>query len=124
LKILEGDFAGSSASVIKAVGRGPMLRIHTGMMSNKSFRIPSEFTKLKLLNKDESRSAGQFLIIIILAFTLIGIPIAILLALFWKNVDFSIGLHTESGEKFVAQGNASEWKVLKKFVGVGALDSF
>jgi|GEM_PF-5793350 len=124
MKILEGNYQGKEASIVRAVGRGPMLRIRANMLSVPAFRIPSEFETLKLINKDESRTAGQFILILLLGITVIGLPIAILLFLFWKRVDFSVGMKTKTGEKFVAQGNAGEWKVLKKYIGIGELSSF
>lgn len=124
MKIIEGDFNGCGGRMINDVFKGPILEIMTGFMTKKTIKIPSEISTIKLLHKDDKKNTGQNLLIIILALTLIGIPIAILLAILWKNVDFSVGIKTNEGHKFVLQGNSSDWTVIKKYIGLGSLDSF
>ncbi len=124
MKIIEGDFAGNNGRVINAAFQGPMLEIRTGMVGTKKYKIPKDVETIKLLNKDEKRTVGQLLVIIILAVTLIGLILAIPLFIIWKRIDFTVGIKGKDGKKFVAQGDASDWKVLKKFVGLGSLDSF
>ncbi len=124
MKILEGDFAGSKGRVINAAFQGPLLEIHTGMLGTIKYKIPKDVETIKLLNKDEKRTVGQLLILIILALTLIGLILAIPLFVIWKRIDFTVGVKTKDGKKFTAQGNASDWKILKKYVGLGSLDSW
>lgn len=124
MKIIEGDFAGSTGRVVNAVLKGPIFEIKSGIMQATSFRIPKDIETLKLLNKDEQRTAGQLAIIIIFAITLYGLIIAIPLFILWKRIDFTIGVKTKDGKKFIAQGDASDWKLAKKFIGLGAMETF
>lgn len=124
MKIIEGDFAGSTGRVVNAVLKGPIFEIKSGIMQSTSFRIPKDIETLKLLNKDEQRTAGQLAIIIIFAITLYGLIIAIPLFILWKRIDFTIGVKTKDGKKFIAQGDASDWKLAKKFIGLGAMETF
>jgi hypothetical protein len=124
MKIIEGDFSGSTGRIIDAVFEGPRLEIKTGMFESKKYKLPNDIETIKLLNKDEQRTIGQLIILIILAVTIIGLILAIPLFVIWKRIDFTIGVKTKDGKKFVAQGDANDWKVAKKFIGLGALESF
>lgn len=101
-----------------------MFQISTGLMKSVEYKIPAEITTLKLLSKDERRTFGQLIILLLLAVTIIGIPVAILVFIMWKRVTFTIGVKTRDDKKFIAQGNAADWKAVKGFVGLGSLDSF
>ena len=122
--ILEGDFQGKTGRVVNAAFKGPIIEISTGLLSSTSFKLPDDIATLKLLNKDERRTFGQLLITLLLAVTLIGVPIAIFVFLIWKRIVFTVGVKTRSGTKFILQGDASDWKILKRFVGLGELESF
>lgn len=124
MKIIEGDFAGGTGRIINAIFKGPVFEIKTGIMQSTTYSIPQDIETLKLLNKDEQRTIGQLLIIVILAVTVIGLLLAIPLFILWKRVTFTIGVKTRDGKKFVAQGDGDDWKIAKKFIGLGALDSF
>ena len=122
MKIIEGDFAGSKGRVINDVFRGAMIEIRTGIAGTTKYKIPKDVETVKLLNKDEKYTAGQLIILIILAITIIG-PILALFVIS-KRIDFTVGIKGKDGKKFVAQGDPSDWKILKKYVGLGSLDSF
>lgn len=124
MKIIEGDYSGKKARVINAAFQGPVFQIWTGMIETKKYRIPQDIETVKLLNKDEKRTVVQLVILIILAVTIIGLVLAIPLFVIWKRIDFTFGVKTKDGKKFIAQGDASEWRILKKYVGLGSLDSF
>tara|TARA_Y100001933_G_C18663753_1_gene423915 strand:- start:32 stop:406 length:375 start_codon:yes stop_codon:yes gene_type:complete len=124
MNIIEGDYSGSKGRVINAAFQGPMLEIRSGMVGTKKYKLPKDVETVKLLSKDEKRTVGQLLILILLAVTLIGLILAIPLFIIWKRIDFTVGIKCKDGKKFVAQGDAADWKVIKKFVGLGSLDSF
>ena len=124
MKIIEGDFAGSSGRIINAAFQGSIFEIKTGMIGTTKFKIPKDIETIKLLNKDEQRTIGQLIVLILLALTIFGLIIAIPLFVIWKRIDFTIGVKTKDGRKFVAQGDANDWKVVKKFIGLGTLYSF
>jgi len=124
VKIIEGDFSGSKGRVINAAFQGPVFEIRSGMLATQKYKIPKDIETLKLLNKDEKRTIGQLIILIILGITIIGLLLAIPLFVIWKRIDFTIGVKTKDGKKFVAQGDAADWKIVKKYVGLGSLDSF
>ena len=42
----------------------------------------------------------------------------------YSNYYVGACVKTKDGKKFIAQGDASEWRILKKYVGSGSLDSF
>jgi hypothetical protein len=124
MQIIEGDFSGSKGRVINDVFQGPIFEIRSGIIGTQKYKIPKDIETIKLLNKDEKRTAGQLIILIILAITIVGLLLAIPLFVIWKRIDFTIGVKTKDGKKFVAQGDAADWKIIKKFVGLGSLDSF
>lgn len=124
MEIIEGDFQGRRGRIVKGVLSGAMFQISTGLMKSTEYKIPADIVTLKLLSKAESRTIGQLIILLLLAITLIGLPIALLLFLVWKRVAFTIGVKTKDGKKFIAQGDAADWKTVKGFIGLGAMDSF
>lgn len=124
MEIIEGDFHGRTGRIVKGVMAGAMFQISTGLMQSVEYKIPSDIATLKLLSKDERRTFGQLIILLLLAITIIGIPIAILAFIIWKRVTFTIGVRTKDGKKFIAKGDAADWKTVKGYVGLGSLDSF
>lgn len=124
MKIIEGDYAGKKGRVIKAAFGGHIIEVRSGVIGTTKYKLLKDVETIKLLNKDESRTVGQYILILLLAFTLIGLILAIPLFFIWKKVDFTVGIKAKDGKKFVAQGNSKDWIVLKKYVGMGSLDSF
>ena len=124
MKIIEGDFVGNKGRIINYAFQGAIFEIHSGIISAIKYKIPKDIETIKLLNKDEKRTVGQLIVLIILGITIIGLLLAIPLFFIWKRIDFTIGVKTKDGKKFIAQGDASDWNVVKKFVGLGSMDSF
>ena len=100
MNIIEGDYSGSKGRVINAAFQGPMLEIRSGMVGTKKYKLPKDVETVKLLSKDEKRTVGQLLILILLAVTLIGLILAIPLFIIWKRIDFTVGIKCKDGKKF------------------------
>ena len=124
MKIIEGDFVGNKGRIINAAFQGAIFEIQSGVISATKYKIPKDIETIKLINKDEKRTVWQLIVLIILGITIIGLLLAIPLFVIWKRIDFTIGVKTKDGKKFIAQGDASDWNVVKKFVGLGSMDSF
>lgn len=124
MKIIEGDFAGRSGRIVKSALSGPIIQVSTGLASSVSFKIPGDVVVIKLLSKEEGRTLGQIVVILLVAATLYLIPVAIALFVLWKRVTFTVGVRTRDGKRFIAQGDATDWKTVQGFVGIGAIDSF
>lgn len=105
-----------SGTIVADVFKGDIMKI-----SGELYKFPNDFDTIKLINKDERRPLGM---IILLMLTVIGIPIALILAIAWKKINASVGIKLKNGKKFIASCDASEWKVASKYVGSGSLDSF
>lgn len=116
MKIIEGDFSGSTGRIVVDVFRGDVMQI-----AGQTYKFPTSFGTIKLINKDERRPLG---IILLLCCTIIGIPLAILLAIAWKKVTANIGFKLNNGKKFIATCDSGEWKIASKYVGTGSLDKF
>jgi len=124
MKIIEGDFVGNKGRIINYAFQGAIFEIQSGVISATKYKIPKDIETIKLINKDEKRTVWQLIVLIILGITIIGLLLAIPLFVIWKRIDFTIGVKTKDGKKFIAQGDASDWNVVKKFVGLGSMDSF
>lgn len=124
MKIIEGDFAGRSGRIVKSALSGAIIQVSTGLASSVSFKIPGDVVVIKLLSKEEGRTLGQIVVILLVAATLYLIPVAIALFVLWKRVTFTVGVRTRDGKRFIAQGDATDWKTVQGFVGIGAIDSF
>lgn len=119
MNIIEGDFQGRSGRIINAAFRGSVFEIYTGMVGKKTYKVPADIETLKLLNKDEKRTARRTILLIILSLIVVGLIITIPLFIIWKKVDFAIGIKTKDGKKFITQGDASDWKVVKNTLVLG-----
>jgi len=124
MRIIEGDFSGKSGQIIKGVLSGAKFQISTGLISSTEYKIPSEISTIKLLSKDERRTFAQLLVALLVGITIVGIPIAILIMIVWKKIDFTVGVKTKDGKKFIARGDTADWKTVKGYIGLGSLDSF
>lgn len=118
MKVIEGEHLGSRARVRHHLLKGPTLQI----LGKKDYRLPKDVAVFKLMGKDESRTAGQVIVCLLLAVSIIGLPIALLLLLIWRNIAFTVAVKAKDGAKFVVQGDAADWKLAKKFVGIGVLE--
>lgn len=124
MRIIEGTFAGSNGRIVRSVLKGPVFEIKTGIMQSKTYAIPKDIETFKLISKDEQRTLGQLIIILLLAITIIGLLLAIPLFILWKRITFTVGVKTRDGSKFIASGDASDWKIAKQYIGLGAIESF
>lgn len=114
MKVIEGNFNGKKGTIMAEAFTGDIMRI-----AGNKLKFPDDFDTIKLINKDEKRPS--ILLLLLLAITLIGIPIAILVALLWKDVTANVAFKLVKGEKFLASCNGNEWKVVQKYCGKGEL---
>jgi hypothetical protein len=123
MHIIEGDFQGRSGRFMNTAFKGPIIKISTGMMQSVEYKVPTDIATLKLLHMDQRLTFGRFIVIVLLGITLIGLLLAIHLLIVWRHVDFSVGIMTKDGNKFVARGNSNDWAIAKKYVGMGSLEA-
>lgn len=117
MKVLRGEWAGKTGRVTQTLLSGPCV-----FVAREKFKLPADFKTVKALSVDDRRSTAQNFILLVLALTLIGIPIAILLALVWRPLNATVGFRLQSGQEFVGQLNKAEYMTLKPFLGI--TDSF
>jgi hypothetical protein len=119
MKIIEGDFPiGKKGKIINTFFRGDILQI-----AGQTYKFPSSFLAIKLINKEESASPSGCLIFLLLI-SVIGIPVAILLAVLRpKQFTANIGFQLNNGKKLVARCDSDEWEIVNKYVGIGSFNN-
>lgn len=113
MRIIEGDLAGSQ---VKINQDNATLEIHARLMVAKSYRLPQDIGSLKVLSNKNFHSLEQWLIMIILALTGIGLIIAIPMFLLAKKKRFTVRITPKHTSAFVIEGNKDDWKELKPYL--------
>jgi hypothetical protein len=119
MKVIDGDGVGLQVSVYKKLFSKYVVQV-----GKDTFALPDDIAKMKLLNKEESRSFVQMLGIIILGLTIIGLIIAIPWLAAHKNHGATLGIQTKSGKRFVFVADNAAWKILKQYVGIGTMQEW
>lgn len=119
MKVIDGDWAGKNATAASNITGGTIITINVGLLKTEKFNMPKDFDSIKLINKENGKTGSQKIVIILLAITMIGIPIAILLAWLWQGARFTVGMTTNDNVKFALKGEGGEWNHFKKHIGLG-----
>lgn len=120
MKVIDGDFKGKTGRIVSAVFKGSVIQV-----SGQTYSLSKDLKRCKELSKSENRTFMQLIIVVLLAVTIIGLPIAILLFILWKNIQFTVGVETSDGKKFVFESSdRSEFKLISKYFGLGAALDF
>ena len=119
MKVIDGDGVGQRVRVYKKLFGKYVIEV-----GNDTFVLPDDIVKVKLLNKEESRSFIQMLGIILLGLTIIGLIIALPWLAAHKNHGATLGVQTKSGKRFVFVTDNAAWKELKQYVGLGTMQEW
>lgn len=111
MQITQGSLQGKNARVVRDVFKGPVLQVN-----GNSYRLKSDIEEIRLISKDESKSALKLFFIILLGCTLVGLIIAIPMLIAHRKVLATIAIRTRDGVGFVAQADTAEWKIVSKYV--------
>lgn len=115
MKVIEGAFEGGRGRIVSDVFAGPVMQI-----AGKKLKLPQDFKTIKLISRDAQKP--NFIIMLLLAVTIIGIPIAILYAVLKTTQTANIALELVSGERFIANCDNDDYKVISDFIGKGELE--
>lgn len=113
VKIIEGDLAGSP---IKINQDNATLEIRARLMVAKSYRLPQDISSFQLLSYKNFHSFEQWLIMILLAFTGVGLLISIPMYFLAKKKRFTIKIKPKQADDFVIEGNKDDWAELKPYL--------
>lgn len=120
MKVIDGVHRGQKGDIVKSFLGRTVMRV-----GGKKYRIDKDFTRFKEINRHERRSLGQLILCILLGITLIGIPLAIIVLIFMKEIQWSAGVETSDGKTFIFESNSrSEYNLAKKYFGIGAAAEF
>jgi len=112
MRIIEGVLQGSQVSLSK---RDDVLQIHARLMVAKSYRLPQDMRSIELVSKEDYRTFGQWLIMGLLALTVVGLLIAIPLFYFGKKLRFKARFTPKHEPEFIVEGDKQDWKEIGHF---------
>jgi hypothetical protein len=116
MKVIEGNYKGSEAIVITSRAHGAVLELRARLLTERGFKLMDDIRSLRLLEKNQSHSFFQYVIMAVLAITIVGLIVAIPMYLWGKNTEFKVDVKTKTGEAFVIQGDKKDWKTIERFV--------
>lgn len=116
MKVIDGNFKGSQAVIITSRAHGAVLEIRARLLTERGFKLMDDMRSMQLIEKTESHSFFNYLIMFVLAITIVGLIVAIPLYLFGKELQFKIKVRTKSGEEFTLQGDKKDWKQIQSYV--------
>lgn len=116
MKVIEGDYKDSQAVVITSSAHGTVLELRARLLTERGFKLMNDISSMRLLDKTESHRFSQWLIMGLLAISIIGLLVAIPMYLWGKNTEFKVEVKARSGERFVLQGDKEDWKSIKPYI--------
>ena len=118
MKIIDGSFKGSKCTAVKWPMQAPYLKIGSERLDIATL------DEVTLVTKSEKRTFSQVLIILLLGATIFGLILAVPLFFSWKKIDYIVDIRKDLGRskiEFVAAGKNKSWRIMKDFIGLGAL---
>ncbi len=113
MRIIEGDLAGSQ---VKINQDNATLEIHARLLVAKSYRLPQDVSTFKVLTNKHFHSFEQWIIMIVLSLTGVGLFISIPMYFLAKKQRFTVHLQPKHGHPLVIEGNKDDWKELKLYL--------
>lgn len=115
MRVIDGEHTGKKGDIVKGFMGGTLIRV-----GGKKYNLEKHVVQFKQINISEQRTLGQVVVCLLLGITIIGLPIAILIMIFYKSVNWSAGVETQDGTRFVLQSNSRrEYKLAQKWLGKG-----
>lgn len=119
MKIIRGSLTGERGDIIRDVFRGAILDIN-----GKTYKLSKDVEELRLITKEESRSAFKMFLILLLGITIIGLVIAIPMLITHRKVQATVAIRLKDGTAFVAVADRSEWEALSKYRSIKLPEGF
>lgn len=113
MRIIEGDLAGSQ---VKINQDNATLEVHSRLMVAKSYRLPQDVAAFELLSNKNFHSFEQWIIMVVLALTGVGLLIAVPVYFLAKKKRFTVRLKPKHGTPIVIEGNKEDWKELQPYL--------
>ena len=113
MRINEGDLAGSQ---VKINHDNAMLEVHARLMVVKSYRLPQDVAAFEVLSNKNFHSVEQWIIMVVLSLTVIGLLISIPMYFLAKKTRFTVRLKPKHGTPIMIEGNKEDWKELKLYM--------
>jgi hypothetical protein len=119
MKVITCSWGATRASVTTSFLGGKTV-IKAG---KRKVTLPDDAAKTQVTQEENEMTAGRVLLIILLAVTVIGLVLAIPLYFAGKRKRVTMVIRTNDGETLhVAATNNREWKLLRGYAGIGALE--
>lgn len=116
MKVIDGNFKGSQAVIVTSRTHGAVLELRARLLTERGFKLMNDIRSMQLIEKTASHSFFNYVIMVVLAISLVGLIVAIPLYLFGKTLHFQVKVKTKSGEEFTLQGDKKEWKQMQPYV--------
>ncbi len=113
MRIIEGDLAGSQ---VKINQDDASLEIHARLLVAKSYRLPQDISSFELLTNQNYHSFEQWLIMIVLSLTVVGLLISIPMYFLAKKKRFTVRVKPKHAEAILIEGNKHDWKELEPYL--------
>jgi len=113
MRIIEGDLAGSQVKINQDTA---MLEIHARLLVAKAYRLPQDMRSIEVLSKKSYHSFEQWLVMIVLSLTVIGLLISIPMYLLAKKTQFTVRFSPKHADAFIVEGNKEDWQELKPYL--------
>lgn len=113
MRIIEGDLAGSQ---VKINQDNATLEVHSRLMVAKSYRLPQDIDTFEVLSNKNFHSFEQWIIMIVLSLTMIGLLISIPMYFLAKKRQFTVRLKPKHGTPITLEGNKEDWKEFKPYL--------
>ena len=113
MRIIEGDLAGSQVKINQDNAR---LEIHARLMVAAAYQLPQDMQATTVLSKKNYHSLEQWLVMIVLALTGVGLLISIPMYLLAKTTQFQVRFSPKRADSFIVEGNREDWKELKPYL--------
>ena len=113
MRIIKGDLAGSQVTIRQPDG---VLEIHARLLVAKRYDLTKDLRSIQLLSKEQYHSFEQWIIMIILSLTVVGLLVSVPMYLFAKKLKFTVRVTPKHDDEFIMEGDKADWVMLQRYV--------
>lgn len=113
MRIIQGDLSGSQVTVDTSQAE---LEVHARLLVVKRFQLPKDMHSIELLSNKTYHSFEQWLIMVVLSLTVVGLLVAIPMYILGKKQLFTVRFTPKHDSIFIVEGNKDDWKLLERYL--------
>jgi len=113
MRVIEGDLEGSDAYIVSSRGT---IEIRARLLSARDYDLKQDMRQIDILDKETYHSFWQWILMILLGLTGVGLLIAIPVFIWGKKLKFYARFQPQKDRSFTVEGGKEDWQELQAYL--------